>query len=164
MVLVQLAVAIVLGATSMRQVSVPAHQAEVFGAPPSDSTVRRTLEPIGADAVPARRIARARAKVRKHVWALIEATETGFPWLAVAGKVLSGWVVIDIDATLITAHSPKEGAAATSTPLGAWCANTEESLAMLLRTGSAGSNTAADHLEVLAAAIEQILPGGGPSC
>ncbi|WP_433498071.1 IS1380 family transposase [Sphaerimonospora sp. CA-214678] len=161
-VLVQLAVAIVLGATSMRQISVLAHQGEVFGAPPSDSTVRRTLEPIGADAVLARRIARARAKVRKHVWALIEATETGFPWLVVAGKVLSGWVVIDIDATLITAHSAKEGAAATFKrtwgfhPLGAWCANTEESLAMLLRTGSAGSNTAADHLEVPAAAIEQI--------
>ncbi|MEV6985494.1 hypothetical protein AB0M95_30120 [Sphaerisporangium sp. NPDC051017] len=78
-VLVQLAVAIVLGATSMRQISVPAHQAEVFGAPPSDSTVRRTLEPIEADAVPARRIARARAKARKHVWALIDATEAGFP-------------------------------------------------------------------------------------
>ncbi|WP_239090083.1 IS1380 family transposase, partial [Sphaerimonospora thailandensis] len=162
MVLVQLAVAIVLGATSMRQISVLAHQAEVFGAPPSDSTVRRTLEPIGADAVLARWIARARAKVRTHVWALIEATEAGFPWLVVAGKVLTGWVVIDIDATLITAHSPKEGAAATFKrtygfhPLAAWCTNTQESLAMLLRTGSAGSNTVADHLEVLAAAIEQI--------
>jgi hypothetical protein len=161
-VLVNLAVAIVLGATSMRQITLLAHQALVFGDPPSDSTVRRTLEPIGADPALLVRIAKARAKVRAHVWKLIEATETGFPWLRVDGKVLTGWVVIDIDATIVLAHSAKEGASATFKktwgfhPLAAWCANTQESLAMLLRRGSAGSNTAADHLEVLAAAIAQI--------
>jgi hypothetical protein len=161
-VLVNLAVAIVLGATSMRQITLLAHQEPVFGAPPSDSTVRRTLEPIGADPALLARIAKARAKVRAQVWKLIEATETGFPWLTVTGKVLTGWVVIDIDATIVLAHSAKEGASATFKktwgfhPLAAWCANTQESLAMLLRRGSAGSNTAADHLEVLAAAIAQI--------
>src|SRR5262249_2603662 len=41
-------------------------------------------------------------------------------------------------------------------PLGAWLANTAESLAMLLRPGNAGSNTFADHLTVLTAAIRQI--------
>ena len=41
-------------------------------------------------------------------------------------------------------------------PLGAWLANTTESLAMLLRPGNAGSNTFADHLAVLTAAIRQI--------
>jgi len=41
-------------------------------------------------------------------------------------------------------------------PLGAWCANTSESLAMLLRPGNAGSNTVADHLQVLAAAVDQL--------
>ncbi|WP_410007855.1 transposase [Planotetraspora sp. A-T 1434] len=158
-VLVNLAVAIVLGATSMRQITLLAHQALLFGDPPSDSTVRRALEPIGADPVLLVRIAKARAKVRAHVWKLIEATETGFPWLTVAGKVLTGWVVIDIDATIVLAHSNKEGASATFKktwgfhPLAAWCANTQESLAMLLRRGPAGSNTAADHLE---AAIAQI--------
>jgi hypothetical protein len=161
-VLVNLAVAIVLGARSMRQITLLVHQEPVFGAAPSDSTVRRTLEAAGGDPVLLGRIARARAKVRAHVWRLIEATETGFPWLTVAGKVLTGWIVIDIDATLITAHSEKERAAATFKktygfhPLGAWCANTSESLAMLLRSGSAGSNTVADHLEVLHAAIAQI--------
>jgi hypothetical protein len=161
-VLVQLAVAIVLGATSMRQIALLAHQAAVFGDPPSDSTVRRTLEPIGTDPALLGRVAKARAKVRAHVWTLIEATEAGFPWLVVAGKVLTGWIVIDIDATIVLAHSKKEGAAPTFKrtygfhPLAAWCANTSESLAMLLRTGSAGSNTVADHLEVLAAAIAQI--------
>src|SRR6266568_2477158 len=41
-------------------------------------------------------------------------------------------------------------------PLGAWLANTAENLAMLLRPGNAGSNTFADHLTVLTAAIRQI--------
>jgi hypothetical protein len=40
--------------------------------------------------------------------------------------------------------------------LGAWAANTRECLAMLLRPGNAGSNTFADHKEVLAAAIRQV--------
>ncbi len=41
-------------------------------------------------------------------------------------------------------------------PLGAWLANTAESLAMLLRPGNAGSNTFTDHAAVLGAAIRQI--------
>ena len=48
-VLVQLAVAIALGATSMRQIALLTHHEPLFGAPPSDSTVRRALEPIGTD-------------------------------------------------------------------------------------------------------------------
>jgi hypothetical protein len=80
----------------------------------------------------------------------------------VAGKLLAGWLVIDLDATLITARSDKQGAAPTFKkgygfhPLGAWLANTTESLAMLLRPGNAGSNTFADHAAVLTAAIRQI--------
>ena len=41
-------------------------------------------------------------------------------------------------------------------PLGAWLANTAESLAMLLRPGNAGSNTFTDHAAVLTAALRQI--------
>jgi hypothetical protein len=76
--------------------------------------------------------------------------------------MLTGWVVVDMDATLITAASAKQGAAATYKrgfgfhPLGAWCANTGEALAMWLRPGNAGSNTASDHIGVLAAALAQI--------
>jgi len=55
------------------------------------------------------RIARARARARAHVWALIGGTPAGFPWLAIAGKTLTGWLVIDMDATLVTARSDKEG-------------------------------------------------------
>jgi len=158
--LVSMAVAIALGATSMADITVLAHQEQVFGAAPSDTTVRRTLEL--AEPATLDKIARVRAAVRAHVWSLIAARPGGFPWLAIAGKLLAGWLVIDLDATLITAHSDKEGAAATFKmgygfhPLGAWCANTAESLAMLLRPGNAGSNTFADHLTVLTAALRQI--------
>src|SRR5271166_1623611 len=158
--LVSMAVAIALGATSMADITLLAHHAPVLGAEPSDTTVRRTLEL--ADPATLDKIARVRARVRAHVWPLIAATPAGFPWLAVAGKLLAGWLVIDMDATLITAHSDKQGAAPTFKkgdgfhPLGAWLANTTESLAMLLRPGNAGSNTFADHAAVLTAAIRQI--------
>ncbi len=158
--LVSMAVAIVLGATSMNDITLLAQHEPVLGAAPGDTTVRRTLEL--ADPRTLDKIARVRAKVRAHVWKLIAAAPAGFPWLAVAGKLLAGWLVIDLDATLITAHSDKQGAAPTFKkgygfhPLGAWLANTTESLAMLLRPGNAGSNTFADHAAVLTAAIRQI--------
>jgi Transposase DDE domain group 1 len=133
----------------------------VLGDAPSGPTVRRALDPAGTPAV-LDRIARARAKARAHVWQLIEGTAAGFPWLVIAGKTLTGWLVIDMDATLVTASSDKEGAAPTwkkrlrRPPLGAWLANTRECLAMLLRPGNAGSNTFTDHEEVLAAALRRV--------
>jgi hypothetical protein len=160
-VLVSMAAAIALGATSMSDIAVLAHLAPVLGQAPSGPTVRRALDLGGTPAV-LDRIARARARARAHVWTLIQDTPAGFPWLVIAGKTLAGWVIIDMDATLVTARSDKEGAAPTWKkgygfhPLGAWCANTRESLAMLLRSGNAGSNTFTDHLEVLAAAIRQV--------
>ena len=95
----------------MSDIAVLAHQEPVLGAAPSDTTVRRTLEL--ADARTLDKVARARAAVRGHVWQLICARPAGFPWLAIAGKVLAGWLVIDLDATVITARSDKEGAAST---------------------------------------------------
>jgi len=160
-VLVSMAAAIALGATSMSDIAVLAHLAPVLGDSPSGPTVRRALDLAGGAAM-LDRIARARARARAHVWDLVEGTPAGFPWLAIAGKALTGWLVIDMDATLVTASSDKEGAAPTWKkgygfhPLGAWLANTRECLAMLLRPGNAGSNTFTDHKEVLAAALRQV--------
>src|SRR5216683_4368132 len=158
-VLVSLAAAIALGATSMSDIALLAHLAPVLGDAPSGPTVRRALDLAGTPAM-LDRIARARAKAREHAWNLIEKTPAGFPWLAVAGKTLTGWLVIDMDATLVTASSDKEGAAPTwkmgYDPLAAWCANTRECLNMLLRPGNADSNTFTDHKEVLAAALRQV--------
>src|SRR6185503_2305168 len=63
-----------------------------------------------------------------------------------------------------TCHSDKEGAEPDFKgfglhPLLAYCDNTGEPLAGMLRPGSAGSNTAADHLAVLDAAITALPPG-----
>jgi hypothetical protein len=160
-VLVSMAVAVALGATSMSDIAVLGHLSPVLGAAPSGPTVRRALDLAGTPAV-LDRIARARARARAHVWDLIGQAPAGFPWLVIAGKTLMGWLVIDMDATLVTASSDKEGAAPTWKkgygfhPLGAWAANTRECLAMLLRPGNAGSNTFTDHRDVLAAAIRQV--------
>jgi hypothetical protein len=70
--LVSMAVAIVLGATSMTGIALLAHQEPLFGAAPSDTTVRRTLEL--ADKPTLDKIARVRAAVRARVWSLIAAT------------------------------------------------------------------------------------------
>jgi Transposase DDE domain group 1 len=160
-VLAPMAAAIALGATSMSDIAVLAHLAPVLEGAPSGPTVRRALGLAGTPAMLGR-IARARANARAHVWELVEGTAAGFPWLVIAGKALTGWLVIDMDATLVTASSDKEGAAPTWKkgygfhPLGAWLASTRECLAMLLRPGNAGSNTFADHRDVLAAAIRQV--------
>src|SRR5258708_13395323 len=145
MALVSMAVTIVLGATSMNDITLLAHHAPVLGAEPSDTTVRRTLEL--ADPRTLDKIAQVRARVRAHVWSLIAATPAGFPWLTVAGKLLAGWLVIDLDATLITARSDKEGAAPTFKkgygfhPLGARLARTLETLPTPRPTAHPASHT-----------------------
>jgi hypothetical protein len=71
-------------------------------------------------------------------------------------------LTIDVDATLITSHSEKEKAAGNYKhgygfyPLGAYADDTRAALAMLLRPGNAGSNTAADHVLVIDRAIAQL--------
>ena len=79
----------------------------------------------------------------------------GVPASKVAGTDLADVVVPDLDATIVIAHSEKENAAATFKrtfgyhPLGVWCDNTSEFLAAKIRSWNAGSNTAADPIEVL---------------
>ena len=104
----------------------------------------------------------ARAQARDRAWlARGELTGTELPGSCAAGRLLEH-VVIDLDATLVTAHSEKEDAQGNFKagfghhPLGAWLDNTGEALAMVLRPGNAGSNTTADHLSVLDQALTQI--------
>jgi len=79
-----------------------------------------------------------------------------------AGRDLGDTVVLDVDATIVVTHSEKEQSAPTYKrtfgyhPIGVWCDNTEEFLSASLRPGNAGSNTAADHIDVLGQAIAQI--------
>ena len=158
--LVSMAVAIALGATSMNDITVLAHQEQVFGAAPSDTTVRRTLEL--ADPRTLDKIARVRAKVRAHVWSLIAATAGRVP-VAVRGGQAAGGLAGHRPGRHADHRAQRQGRRRSHLqdglrlhPLGAWLANTAENLAMLLRPGNAGSNTFADHLAVLTAAIRQI--------
>src|SRR5487761_1291581 len=108
---------------------------------------------------------RARQKVtaavnraRRHAWA----QAGSLPPVRVADRQLEGVACIRLDATVVQAHSDKELAGANFKgyghhPLLAACDNTGEPLAWMLRPGSAGSNTAADHLRLLREAIG-ILP------
>jgi len=70
--------------------------------------------------------------------------------------------VIDVDATLTTAHSDKEQAAGNFKggyghhPLLCYLDDTGEALAGILRPGNAGSNTAEDHKQVLDLALAQL--------
>ena len=161
--MVSAAVMIALGGESMSGIAVLEHLSAVLGEPVTWQTLRRTLDL--ADPATLGKIAQARAGIRAHVWELIAARAGGFPWLEIAGRILEGWTVIDMDATLITAYSRKENTAGTYKsgfgfhPLGSWCANTSESLHMELRPGNAGSNTASDHISGLSASLSQV-----PAC
>lgn len=99
--------------------------------------MRRLLaEPDGKTLI---RIVKVRRRVRRHVWMLLHRRPGGFPWLTVAERRLRGWIVVGLDATVITSASRKQGAAATFKgtlsfhPLGSRLANPGESLAMELR-------------------------------
>ena len=95
-VLVDLAVMIADGGDAISDLVVLRNQPELFGEVASTPTAWRTLEAVDTAALA--RIATARAQARRRVWA--------------AGAD-PGFYVIDIDATLITAHSDKQGAAPT---------------------------------------------------
>jgi hypothetical protein len=159
-VLVDLAVAVADGAECISDIAVLADQRGLFGPVASDSTVWRLLDQIGVTELAA--VAAARATAREVLWAQ-RAEVTGRPVpAAIAAKVELPGLVIDVDATIVVAHSEKESAAPTFKhtfgyhPLLAFCDNSGEFLAGLLRPGNAGANTAADHIAVLDQALAQI--------
>jgi hypothetical protein len=159
-VLTDLAVAIADGAECISDIAVLADQPGLFGAVASDSTVWRLLERLDDSLLAEVRLARAAA--RETVWAQrAETTGAAVPPARAAGRVLPG-LVIDLDATIVVAHSEKDQAAATFKgsfgfhPMLATLDNTGEFLAGMLRPGNAGANTAADHIGVLDQALAQI--------
>jgi hypothetical protein len=169
-VLCDLAVTLAVGGDCLADIAVLRAEPSLFGPIASDPTVSRTVDRLAADPTAAlRAIHTARATARATAWRLADdrAPNHGID----AGAPL----VIDLDATLITAHSEKEGAAPTFKrgfghhPLWAFVdhggtgdtAGTGEPLAVLLRPGNAGSNTAADHITVIRDALRQ-LPGHRP--
>lgn len=165
-VLTDLAVMIADGGEAISDIAALADQPGVFGPVASDSTCWRVLNSVTATERGG--IEAARAAARQVAWAQrAELTGQALPASLVAGRPLLDAegrpvLVIDEDATITIAHSEKEQAAATFKhtfgyhPVLAFCDNTNDALAGMLRPGNAGSNTAADHIAVIDAALAQI--------
>lgn len=128
-VLRDLAVMIADGGTRTSDLAVLRNQPRLFEDVASNSTAWRTLEAID-DAV-LEQVAVARSQAREQAW---------------ARGMDPGFYVIDLDATLVGAHSEKEGAAPTYKrgfgfhPLMAYLDATGEALAGRLRPGNAGTH------------------------
>ncbi len=162
-VLTDLAVMLALGGDCLADAAVIRSEAGLFGPVASEATVSRTVSALAQDAArvlaavaAARRVARVRAWKLAGEHAPNHAVSADDP------------LIVDLDATLVTAHSDKEQAAATFKkgfgfhPLCAFvdhgAEGTGEALAIRLRPGNAGSNTAADHIAVTRDALNA-LPG-----
>jgi hypothetical protein len=165
-VITDLAITLALGGDCLADVALLRGEPSVFGAVASDPTVSRTIDALAADVSRAlAAINTARARARAAVWS---AAGKHAPDHGISAKAP---VVIDVDATLVTAHSEKELAAPTYKrgfgfhPLWTFADHgaqgTGEPLSCLLRKGNAGSNTAVDHVTVVRAALAQ-LPGHRP--
>jgi hypothetical protein len=120
-------------------------QERLFGAKASETTTHRVIKSIDEQLLSQIRAARAAARAR--AWDAGARPET---------------LTLDIDATILTAHSEKEQAAGTWKrtfgfhPLECYLDETGEPLAAILRPGNAGSNTAEDHSRVLELALAQL--------
>ncbi len=150
--------AIALGGDCLADVALLRAQPELFGVVASDPTISRLLDALGDDAGPAiAAIRRARAGARATVW------ELRCPVAA------DQEVIVDLDATLIGAHSEKEGATPNFKrgfgfhPMMAFvdhgAGGTGEPLAAMLRPGRANASDAADQIAVLDAALTQLPEG-----
>jgi hypothetical protein len=161
-VLADLAAVIADGGEVISDFRVLADQREVSGPVASVPTAWRALSEIAADGPRAQaRITTAVNAARRRAWAGIAARHGKIPGVRVADKILDGVTCIRLDATVVPAHSGKAGAEPNYKgyghhPLLAYCDNTAEPLAGMLRPGSAGSNTVADHLQILTAAIAAV--------
>jgi hypothetical protein len=160
-IVLDLATALAIGGDCLADIAQLRAHPEIFGAVASDPTVSRLISVLATDADTAlAAIGRARATARSHAWA---AAGTSAPDHAIDE---AHPLVLDIDATLVTAHSEKEQAAPTFKrgfgfhPLCAFVdhgtGGTGEPVAMLLRPGNSGSNTAADHITVVQDALAQL--------
>jgi hypothetical protein len=142
-----LAVMLADGGDCLADLRAVADQAALFGATASPSTAFRVIDRIATTPGLLEALRTAHARARARVWELAGAPDR---------------LTIDLDATLITAHSEKDQAAGTFkggygfAPMLAYGDETGEALAGELRPGNAGANNAADQIAVAEQAIAQI--------
>ena len=138
-----LAVVLADGGRCVSDLAALAGQPSLFGAVASVSTARRVMLSISEKELD--RIRRARAVARERAWVAGASPER---------------VILDFDATPITSHSEKEGAAGNYkggfgfNPLLVSCGR--EVLAGILRPGNAAAGNSDDHRRCLELALEQL--------
>jgi hypothetical protein len=144
-----LAVMLVDGGECVSDLGAVREQDALFGQVASDSTAFRMVDRIASTPGLLEAIRSAHASARARFWELDGAPER---------------LTLDVDATLITAHSEKEKAAGNYKggygfhPLQVYLDEMREALGGLLRPGNASSNTADDYKTVIDRALEQIPP------
>ena len=159
-VLRDVAVSICDGGRDISDVVVLGQQPRLFGPVASIPTVWRSLNELDASDIAA--ITVVRNRIRPKVWEAIAARHGAIPPAPTCDGDLGCTIVIRIDASLVDSHSDKQHAAGNFKggwgfhPLMAWCDNTGELLAIIPRPGNAGSNTAADHIAIIDAAIAAV--------
>jgi len=157
-VVTQLSYALAAGGDCLADIAMLRDATAIVGAVPSDPTVSRVIDDLaagGQQVLDAIADAHAAARARVHA-------AGGGP----AGTGPDGLVPLDIDATLVSAHSDKEDAQPTYKrgfghhPVMAFldhgAGGTGEALAGLLRPGNANANNAADLLTTLDLALTQL--------
>ena len=165
--LLDLAVALALGGDTASDLATLRAEPGLYGPVASDPTLSRIIASL------AERV----GEVETAFWAATATARSRAYDLAGtaspdAGREARTPIVIDLDATLITAHSEKENAAPTFKrgfgfhPLTAFIdhgqAGGGEMAAIRLRPGNTGSNTVTDHIAVTKAALAQV-PGINPA-
>jgi DDE family transposase len=157
-ILTDLVVTLALGGDCLADVAVLRAEPELAGPVASDPVVSRLITALAAESPRAlRAIRKVRAAARERAWALAGDRAPGAD---------GSLIPVDIDATIVTAHSEKEQAAPTWKktygfhPLTAFADHgtgaAGEALGILLRPGNAGSNTASEHIEAARLALAQL--------
>ncbi|WP_158852458.1 IS1380 family transposase [Saccharothrix deserti] len=156
-----LAITLAVGGDCLADIATLRAEPGLFGPVASDPTVSRLIDALARDCDKAlAAVAAARTRARAVAW---KAAGRHAPDHGIGpDKPL----IVDLDATLVTAHSEKENAAPTFKrgygfhPLCSFvdhgAQGTGEPLSLLLRPGNAGSNTAADHITVTREALRQL--------
>ncbi|MFF4777001.1 IS1380 family transposase [Microtetraspora fusca] len=157
-VITDLAISLALGGDCLADIAILRSQPELFGHVASDPTVSRLIDRLAADPARALKAIRAaRAIARRQAWTLAGQHAPGTD-----GELIP----IDIDATIVIAHSDKDQATPTWKktfgfhPMTVFADHgadgAGEPLAIVLRPGNAGSNTAADHIDATRLALAQL--------
>ena len=140
-VLADLACAIADGAEVISDFWVMGDQEDLFGLVASVPTALRTLaEVAGGRERALGRISAAVNAARRRAWAQIAPRHGAILGIRVADNVLDGVTCVRLDASVVTCHSGEEGAEPNFRgfgyhPLLAYCDNTAEPLAGMLRPG-----------------------------